>query len=90
MFISLATAGYIQQAPVAELKEGSDIPTLVPVATIVPDLDTRMLQQVMNAGNFNDVKDSKSNVIKCDHVIVKILNQLLLVIWFQNLFFDSL
>ncbi|CAB3241504.1 unnamed protein product [Arctia plantaginis] len=58
MFISLATAGYIQQAPVAELKEGSEIPTLVPVATIVPDLDTRILLQVMNAGNFNDVKDN--------------------------------
>lgn len=58
MFISLVTASYIQQAPVAELKEGSDIPTLVPVATIVPDLDTRMLMQVMSTGNITDVKDN--------------------------------
>lgn len=58
MFVSLATAGYIQQAPVAELKEGSDIPTLVPVATIVPDLDNRTLLQAMTAGNLNEVKDN--------------------------------
>lgn len=56
-FISLATAGYIQQAPVAELKEGSEIPTLVPVATIVPDLDLRTLQQAMTA-NVNEINDN--------------------------------
>ncbi|XP_050551828.1 DNA-directed RNA polymerase III subunit RPC3 [Spodoptera frugiperda] len=58
MFISLVTAGYIQQAPVAELKEGSEIPTLVPVATIVPDLDSRALVQAMNNGHINDIKDN--------------------------------
>ncbi|XP_060806276.1 DNA-directed RNA polymerase III subunit RPC3 [Amyelois transitella] len=47
-FISLATAGYIQQSPVEETKEGAnEVPTLVPVATIVPDLDTRALIQAM-------------------------------------------
>ncbi|XP_045453789.1 DNA-directed RNA polymerase III subunit RPC3 [Melitaea cinxia] len=56
-FISLATAGYIQQAPVAELKDGSDIPTLVPVATIVPDLDVRELLQAMSS-NLADCKDN--------------------------------
>lgn len=56
-FISLATAGYIQQAPVAELKD-SEIPTLVPVATIVPDLDMRDLMQAMS-NNLSDCKDSK-------------------------------
>lgn len=56
-FISLATAGYIQQAPVAELKD-SDIPALVPVATIVPDLDVRELMQAMT-NNLIDCKDSK-------------------------------
>ncbi|VVD02323.1 unnamed protein product [Leptidea sinapis] len=55
-FISLATAGYIQQSPVAEIKEGSEIPTLVPVATIVPDLDARVLMQAM--ANPADVKDT--------------------------------
>ncbi|XP_037303567.1 uncharacterized protein LOC115449680 isoform X2 [Manduca sexta] len=57
-FVSLATAGYIQQAPVAELKEGSEVPTLVPVATIVPDLDVRVLMQVFNSGSLADVKDN--------------------------------
>ncbi|CAH2088053.1 unnamed protein product [Euphydryas editha] len=56
-FISLATAGYIQQAPVAELKDGSEIPTLVPVATIVPDLDARELLQAMSS-NLADCKDN--------------------------------
>ncbi|CAG4960917.1 unnamed protein product [Colias eurytheme] len=54
-FISLATAGYIQQAPVPELKEGSDVPTLVPVVTIVPDLDVRVLMQAMN--NPEEISD---------------------------------
>ncbi|KAL0829722.1 hypothetical protein ABMA28_003218 [Loxostege sticticalis] len=58
VFISLATAGYIQQAPVAEIKEGSEIPTLVPVATIVPDLDARQLMQVMNSGNLAEANDN--------------------------------
>ncbi|XP_075981899.1 RNA polymerase III subunit C [Anticarsia gemmatalis] len=58
MFISLVTAAYIQQTPVAELKEGSEIPTLVPVATIVPDLDTRTLMQAMSAGNLSEVNDN--------------------------------
>ncbi|KAH9637506.1 hypothetical protein HF086_010917 [Spodoptera exigua] len=58
MFISLVTAGYIQQAPVAELKEGSEIPTLVPVATIIPDLDSRALLQAMNVGHINDINDT--------------------------------
>ncbi|CAF4952069.1 unnamed protein product [Pieris macdunnoughi] len=55
-FISLATAAYIQQAPVAEMKEGSEIPNLVQVATIVPDLDTRALMQAM--ANPADIKDN--------------------------------
>ncbi|XP_047507722.1 DNA-directed RNA polymerase III subunit RPC3 isoform X1 [Pieris napi] len=55
-FISLATAAYIQQAPVAEIKEGSEIPNLVQVATIVPDLDTRALMQAM--ANPADIKDN--------------------------------
>ncbi|KOB78292.1 putative DNA-directed RNA polymerase III, 62-kS-subunit, partial [Operophtera brumata] len=50
-FISLVTAAYIQQAPVAELSEGGDLPTLVPVATIVPDLDTRALIQAAATGD---------------------------------------
>ncbi|XP_063831985.1 DNA-directed RNA polymerase III subunit RPC3 [Ostrinia nubilalis] len=58
VFISLATAGYIQQAPVAELKEGSEIPTLVPVATIVPDIDVRNLIQIMNSGTLAEVNDN--------------------------------
>ncbi|XP_047027290.1 DNA-directed RNA polymerase III subunit RPC3 [Helicoverpa zea] len=58
MFISLVTAGYIQQAPVAELKEGSEIPTLVPVATIVPELDTRALVQAMNTGSISEINDN--------------------------------
>ncbi|KAL4706683.1 hypothetical protein ACJJTC_014438 [Scirpophaga incertulas] len=57
-FISLATAGYIQQAPVAELNEGSEIPTLVPVATIVPDLDSRVIVQAMNSGNIAEANDN--------------------------------
>ncbi|XP_073954728.1 RNA polymerase III subunit C [Choristoneura fumiferana] len=57
-FVSLATAGYIQQAPVAEMKEGSEIPTLVPVATIVPELDGRALVQAMTSGNTADMKDN--------------------------------
>ena len=56
-FISLATAGYIQQAPVAELKD-SEIPTLVPVATIIPDLDVRELIQAMST-NLSECNDSK-------------------------------
>ncbi|VVD02324.1 unnamed protein product [Leptidea sinapis] len=59
-FISLATAGYIQQSPVAEIKEGSEIPTLVPVATIVPDLDARVLMQAM--ANPADVKDKSTTI----------------------------
>lgn len=55
-FISLATAGYIQQAPVAEIN--NEIPVLVPVATIVPDLDVRELINAMNS-NLNNVSDSK-------------------------------
>ncbi|CAK1542697.1 unnamed protein product [Leptosia nina] len=55
-FISLATATYIQQAPVAQLKDGSDIPDLVQVASIVPDLDTRLLMQAMV--NPADIKDN--------------------------------
>lgn len=58
-FISLVTAGYIQQAPVAEMKEGSEVPTLVPVATIVPDLDARVLLQAMNSGNLAEANDSE-------------------------------
>lgn len=56
-FISLATAGYIQQSPVEEVKEGCEIPTLVPVATIVPELDTRTLMQAM--ANPSEIKDSE-------------------------------
>ncbi|OWR43464.1 DNA-directed RNA polymerase III subunit RPC3-like [Danaus plexippus] len=54
-FISLATAGYIQQAPVAEIN--NEIPVLVPVATIVPDLDVRELINAMNS-NLNNVSDN--------------------------------
>ncbi|XP_061717107.1 DNA-directed RNA polymerase III subunit RPC3 [Cydia pomonella] len=57
-FVSLATAGYIQQAPVAETKEGSEVPTLTPVATIVPELDSRVLLQAMAAGSLADVNDN--------------------------------
>ncbi|XP_068623119.1 DNA-directed RNA polymerase III subunit RPC3 [Battus philenor] len=57
-FVSLATAGYIQQAPVADAKEASDVPSLVPVATIVPDLDIRQLMHAMSAGNMADIKDN--------------------------------
>ncbi|CAK1589198.1 unnamed protein product [Parnassius mnemosyne] len=58
-FVSLATAGYIQQAPVADTKEGSsDVPSLVPVATIVPDLDTRQLLHAMTTGSLADIKDN--------------------------------
>ncbi|CAH0397188.1 unnamed protein product [Chilo suppressalis] len=57
-FVSLATAAYIQQAPVAELKEDCEVPTLVPVATIVPDLDTRALIQAVNTGNIADINDN--------------------------------
>ena len=64
MFISLVTAGYIQQAPVAELKEGSEIPTLVPVATIVPDMlvsrtGILALVQAMSTGSISEINDSK-------------------------------
>ncbi|KAI8441033.1 hypothetical protein MSG28_009305 [Choristoneura fumiferana] len=59
-FVSLATAGYIQQAPVAEMKEGSEIPTLVPVATIVPELDGRALVQAMTSGNTADINDKEN------------------------------
>ncbi|XP_026736541.1 DNA-directed RNA polymerase III subunit RPC3 [Trichoplusia ni] len=58
MFISLVTAGYIQQAPVAELKEGSEVPTLVPVATIVPDIEIRPLIQAMSSGDTSELKDN--------------------------------
>lgn len=64
MFVSLATAAYIQQAPVAELKEGSEIPTLTPVATIVPDLDARNLLQIVQSGNLSEANDSKCLVRK--------------------------
>ncbi|XP_049878714.1 DNA-directed RNA polymerase III subunit RPC3 [Pectinophora gossypiella] len=57
-FISLATAGYIQQAPVAELKEGSEVPTMVPVATIVPDLDARLLANAVNTGDLSEINDN--------------------------------
>ncbi|XP_026751660.1 DNA-directed RNA polymerase III subunit RPC3 [Galleria mellonella] len=57
-FISLATAGYIQQAPVEEVKEGCEIPTLVPVATIVPELDTRHLLHAMTM----DISEITDNV----------------------------
>ncbi|XP_026330557.1 DNA-directed RNA polymerase III subunit RPC3 [Hyposmocoma kahamanoa] len=57
-FVSLATATYIQQAPVAELKEGSDIPTLVPVATIVPDFDVRALVQAVASGDLSGINDN--------------------------------
>ncbi|XP_048481353.1 DNA-directed RNA polymerase III subunit RPC3 [Plutella xylostella] len=52
MFISLATAGYLQQAAVAEVKEGEggEVPTMVAVATIVPELDARTLVLAMNEG----------------------------------------
>ncbi|CAH2207895.1 jg6038 [Pararge aegeria aegeria] len=56
-FTSLVTAGYIQQAPVAELREGSDIPTLVAAETKVPEFDLRDLMQAMTS-NLADVKDS--------------------------------
>lgn len=62
-FISLVTAAYIQQAAVAELKEGSDVPTLVPVATIVPDLDTRTLLQA--ASTFKHVDTDSKEIYKC-------------------------
>lgn len=59
IFISLITAGYIQQASVAELKEGSEIPTLVPVATITPEIDVRALIKIMNSGNLAESSDSE-------------------------------
>lgn len=49
----------------AEIKEGSEIPTLVPVATIVPDLDARQLMQVMNSGNLAEANDSEYNITTC-------------------------
>lgn len=58
----MATAGYIQQAPVAVLKEGSELPTLEQVATIVPDLELRTLQQAMTM-NLNEINDSKLNIM---------------------------
>ncbi|XP_028029771.1 DNA-directed RNA polymerase III subunit RPC3 [Bombyx mandarina] len=58
IFISLITAGYIQQASVAELKEGSEIPTLVPVATITPEIDVRALIKIMNSGNLAESSDN--------------------------------
>ncbi|XP_053616112.1 DNA-directed RNA polymerase III subunit RPC3 [Plodia interpunctella] len=55
-FISLATAAYIQQSPVEEAREGSnEVPTLVPVATIVPELDIRSLIQAM--ANPSEITD---------------------------------
>ncbi|KAJ2945223.1 hypothetical protein O0L34_g9294 [Tuta absoluta] len=57
-FTSIATAGYVQQAPVAELKEGSEIPTLVPVATIVPELDVRVLVSAVNSGDLSEINDN--------------------------------
>ncbi|XP_059046751.1 DNA-directed RNA polymerase III subunit RPC3 [Achroia grisella] len=56
-FISLATAGYIQQAPVEEAKEGCEVPTLVPVATIVPDFEIRNLLQAMTK-NISEITDN--------------------------------
>lgn len=56
------TAGYIQQAPVAEVKEGADLPVLVTVATIVPDLDARTLVLAMTDPKA-DINDSKCNNI---------------------------
>lgn len=58
-FISLVTAAYIQQAPVAQLSEGSEVPTLIPVATIVPELDTRALIQAASTGDISEINDSK-------------------------------
>lgn len=57
MFISLVTASYIQQAPVAETINGITLPALVTVATIVPDLDARTLVLAMNDPKA-DIKDS--------------------------------
>ncbi|XP_045778619.1 DNA-directed RNA polymerase III subunit RPC3 [Maniola jurtina] len=56
-FISLVTAGYIQQAPLAELREGSEVPTLVAAETKAPELDMRELMQAV-ASNLADVKDN--------------------------------
>lgn len=58
-FISLVTAAYIQQALVAQLSEGSEVPTLIPVATIVPELDTRALIQAASTGDISEINDSK-------------------------------
>lgn len=56
IFISIATARYIQQAPVAD---NSEVPSLEPVATIVPDIDVRQLAQAMATDTLADVNDSK-------------------------------
>ncbi|KAM3966054.1 RNA polymerase III subunit C [Aphomia sociella] len=56
-FISLATAGYIQQAPVVEAKEGCEVPTLVPVASIVPKLEIRTLLQAMTM-DLSEITDN--------------------------------
>lgn len=58
-FISLVTAAYIQQAPIGELKEGSEVPTLEPVATIVPELNTGALMQAASTGDLSEINDSE-------------------------------
>ncbi|XP_013141101.1 PREDICTED: DNA-directed RNA polymerase III subunit RPC3 [Papilio polytes] len=55
IFISIATARYIQQAPVAD---NSEVPSLEPVATIVPDIDVRQLAQAMATDTLADVNDN--------------------------------
>ncbi|XP_062528126.1 DNA-directed RNA polymerase III subunit RPC3 isoform X3 [Bombyx mori] len=47
-----------KQASVAELKEGSEIPTLVPVATITPEIDVRAVIKIMNSGNLAESSDN--------------------------------
>ncbi|CAH2055868.1 unnamed protein product, partial [Iphiclides podalirius] len=58
IFVSLATAGYIQQAPVADTKENNEVPSLEPVATIVPELDPRQLLHALTTGSLVDIKDN--------------------------------
>ncbi|XP_013171759.1 PREDICTED: DNA-directed RNA polymerase III subunit RPC3 isoform X1 [Papilio xuthus] len=55
VFISIATARYIQQAPVADK---SEVPSLEPVATIVPDIDIRQLAQAIATDTLADVSDN--------------------------------
>ncbi|GBP64016.1 DNA-directed RNA polymerase III subunit RPC3 [Eumeta japonica] len=56
-FISLVTAGYIQQAPIADSKENTEVPTLVPVVTIVPEFDSRALLQALATGDDSALND---------------------------------